>query len=115
MNLLSGLRAGWYGIVAPHPAPPARGTDPDRAYVSPRLWAVRWDWPDGTHEFIGLQRDEAAAVVVWSGQVLRWRRFPCRPRMSMVAISGHDFWLHARHRRGCMAPDCPAVAGVVAP
>jgi hypothetical protein len=78
------------------------------------VWAVRWDWPDGVHEFIGPARDTAAAVALRQEQIGKWRRIAYRPRLSIATISSNDFWLHAYHRPGCKSPDCP-VAGLVVP
>jgi hypothetical protein len=70
-------------------------------------YAVRREWWDGSHEFVGFH-------VAWEGAdrfVRRdrayWRRGPWRPaRYGIVVISRRDFDLHAR-RHVCQAPDCP--------
>ena len=71
-------------------------------------WAVRRDWPDGAHEFIGVRRTRRAAQRIGRGDQAFWRRSPLIPNLSVVEISKRDFELHARFRRDCKAPDCPA-------
>ncbi|GAA1889870.1 hypothetical protein [Asanoa iriomotensis] len=71
------------------------------------MFAVRVDWPDGTHEFFGPM---ATVETAWtqSGRVQRfWRQGPIRPlRVEPVTTSVNDFDLH-RSRVGCKSPDCP--------
>jgi hypothetical protein len=69
-------------------------------------FAVRRDWPDGSHEFVRSRRDPARAARQLEGDRAYWRRGPLRPELSLVEISRHEFRLHARHRRDCRAPDC---------
>jgi hypothetical protein len=70
-------------------------------------WAVRRDWPvDGTHEFICLRRHAPAAARQAARDAAYWRMGPVRPELCVVEISEHEFWLHARARRDCRAPDC---------
>ncbi|GIM94402.1 hypothetical protein [Paractinoplanes toevensis] len=106
LGLLAGLRDR--GVPT---APAARLAPAAASMVA--VWAVRWDWPDGVHEFIGPAVDLPAAAGLLSRQVKKWRRFPYRPDQSMVQLSLSDFWLHARHRPDCKAPDCPVVDVVV--
>lgn len=74
-------------------------------------WAVRRDWPiDGTHEFIRFHADLATALRQAARDVAYWHLGPVRPQVSVAYLSRHEFWLHARARRGCRAPDCPAAA-----
>jgi hypothetical protein len=69
-------------------------------------WAVRRDWPDGSHEFLRFEASEELARAFVPGDVRYWQRGPVRPRHSVVVISARDFELH--HRRDpCRAPDCP--------
>jgi hypothetical protein len=75
-------------------------------------YAVRRDWPDGTHEIIGFRWTAAAAARLLAGDRHYWRRGPLRPSAwAMVVVSRRDFDLHAR-RPGCRSPDCPAAATV---
>jgi hypothetical protein len=60
------------------------------------------------HEFIGVRRSRRAAQRLGRGDQAFWRRSPLVPQLSVVEISHRDFELHARYRRGCRAPDCPA-------
>lgn len=103
-------RFGWLRATPPpRPAPETLGGGSSR-----RVWTVRADWPDGSHAFIGPALDQAAGARLWARQVVKWRRSPLRPRLSVVPISLHDFWLHAQYRPGCMAPDCPTAEAAVA-
>jgi len=71
-------------------------------------WAIRRDWAvDGTHEFVRLGDDLSAVLRQAVRDCAYWRPGPVRPRVGVVRISHHEFWLHARARRGCRAPDCP--------
>lgn len=72
------------------------------------LWAVRRDWPTGDHEFIAPRDCPVAGTRALRSDEAYWQRGPLRPALSMVCISPHEFDLHARARRGCRAPDCPA-------
>ena len=70
-------------------------------------YAVRRDWPDGSHELIGF-RSAAASL---GGFIRRdrayWQRGPLRPdRWTVVVVSRRDFDLHSA-RPGCRSPDCP--------
>ena len=97
----------------PAPGEPVRNSG-DGSSVRVIL-AVRRDWPDGTHEFVGPADTLTDAARLWNTQHRSWRCSPCRPKLSVVPISAHDFWLHARHRPWCAAPDCPSVTRAVAP
>jgi hypothetical protein len=70
-------------------------------------FAVRRDWPDDTHEFVGLRETLEEAERFLSGDREYWRRGPLWPRdYPVVWISRHDFDLHA-NRRDCRSPECP--------
>jgi hypothetical protein len=70
-------------------------------------YAVRRDWPDGTHEFVAFRASGRAAARFIGGDREFWRRGPVRPLFwSTVVVSRRDFDLHVR-RRECRAPDCP--------
>ena len=74
-------------------------------------YAVRRDWPDGSHEFIDFSVTAAQAGVRAERDREYWLRGPVRPRSwSVVVISQRDFTLHLG-RRQCRAPDC-AGAGI---
>ncbi|MDT5027737.1 MAG: hypothetical protein QOE61_4163 [Micromonosporaceae bacterium] len=106
---MGGLKrgVGWNGRVSRT----ERAADNTSARSAGRLsqvrWAVRRDWPDGTHEFIRARDTESDAQHQAQGDRDFWRRCPMRPRLSVVRISVHDFDLHGRHRHNCKAPDCP--------
>jgi hypothetical protein len=72
-------------------------------------FAVRRDWPDGSHQFLrfGLSEDDARAFI--PGDARYWKRGPIRPRYSVVVMSARDFELH-RSRDPCRSPDCPQEA-----
>jgi hypothetical protein len=93
---------GWYG----------RSRRRETAASSAAVYAVRRDWPDGTHEFISPHATEAGARRAAERDRAYWRGGPMRPQLSAVTTSEHDFWLHARHRRDCRAPDCPGSAAM---
>lgn len=73
-------------------------------------WAVRRDWPDGSHEFIGPEPTELQACQLLDGDFGKWRRSPVRPRLSVVAIGVGSFWSHARARQDCRSTACPSVS-----
>jgi hypothetical protein len=78
------------------------------ATSSATVYAVRRDWPDGTHEFHSRRGTEAAAARAAERDQAYWRPGPMRPRLSLVTIGKYDFELHARHRLDCKAPDGPS-------
>jgi hypothetical protein len=70
-------------------------------------FAIRRQWPDGSHDFIRFGRTPGEAQRGIDPDQRYWRRGPVRPiDYRVVAISSHDFMLH-RYRRGCRSPDCP--------
>jgi hypothetical protein len=79
-------------------------------------WAVRRDWPDGGHEYVGFGLTHADAELFGVGDRRFWLRSHVRPVYSLVQISTRDFELHVG-RRLCRSPDCPVgtvvAAGVV--
>jgi len=75
-------------------------------------FAVRREWPDRSHEFVGFGRTEAAAARFIEADRRYWRRSPWRPDHAIVVISLRDFDLH-RHRPLCRAPDCPTGSSTV--
>jgi hypothetical protein len=74
-------------------------------------FAVRRDWPDGSHEFVRFCLSEGEAASFVTSDRAYWRRGPWRPVHAVVCISVRDFELHA-DRRLCRAPDCPAATSV---
>ena len=72
------------------------------------VYAVRRDWADGTHDFIGPRHDLKAAATLWDSQYTQWRAVAYRPQLTVVLISSNDFRVHALYRPDCAAPDCPA-------
>lgn len=77
---------------------------------SPRtVWAVRRDWPDIAHEFIGPDGLEQEAFARLEQDIARLQCSPHRPRLSVVPIGSDEFWSHAEHRRNCTDSGCPAV------
>lgn len=71
-------------------------------------FAVRRDWPDGTHEFVRYRVDRQETSVQMLTDSQYWMPGPWRPyRYTVVAMSEHDFDLHTK-RIGCRAPDCPS-------
>jgi hypothetical protein len=81
-----------------------------RSAARERLWqpgfAVRRDWPDGVHEFVGFRLTEGETALFLVGDYEYWRKGPMRPVHSLVVIGGRDFELH-HGRRDCRSPDCP--------
>ena len=70
-------------------------------------FAVRRDWPDGSHELVGFTESESRAERFIRRDREYWRRGPLRPlSWQIVVVSRRDFELHER-RFGCRAPDCP--------
>jgi hypothetical protein len=75
-------------------------------------YAVRRDWPDGVHEFVGFRATRLEADRFVDGDRGYWRRGPVRPlAWTVVVISRRDFDLHAG-RHECRSPDCPTWDGV---
>jgi hypothetical protein len=75
-------------------------------------FAVRRDWPCGTHEIVRWRATiERAQQCAWTDIEYRrtgpWRPLAC----TVVSISRRDFDLHAK-RHDCRSPDCPTVASV---
>jgi len=76
-------------------------------------YAVRRDWPDGTHELVGFRFLRIRAERFAQQDRAYWRRGPLRPyAYAVVVISRRDFRLHAR-RYDCRSPDCPTAAASV--
>lgn len=76
-------------------------------------FAVRRDWPDGAHEFVGFRTAEPDADRFVDADRNYWRRGPLRPgAWSVVVISRRDFELHAV-RLDCHSPDCPMALATV--
>jgi hypothetical protein len=71
-------------------------------------FAVRREWPDGTHDFAGMRRTVQAANGFARRDRNFWRAGPLRPLwFGLVVMSRRDFVLHGKQRRHCTAPDCP--------
>jgi hypothetical protein len=77
-----------------------------RAAAWQPIWAVRRDWPDGSHELVLPRGTRELAARAARGDRRFWRKAPVRPDCSAVVVSVRDFELHAR-RQLCKAPDCP--------
>ena len=77
-------------------------------------YAVRREWPDGTHDIFGFRATEASAWRLLHRDQNFWRRGPVRPvSRAVVVTSRRDVRVHGR-RYGCRAPDCPtALASAV--
>ena len=70
-------------------------------------YAVRRDWPDGTHDIVGFRDTDQAVARFIRRDRAKWRRGPLRPvSWSPVQISAREVALHGR-RHECRAPDCP--------
>src|SRR4051812_14099620 len=70
-------------------------------------YAVRRDWPDGSHDLVGFRSVSAKLGGFIRRDRAYWRRGPLRPdRWTVVVVSRRDFDLHAA-RPGCRSPDCP--------
>ena len=69
--------------------------------------AIRRNWADGSHDFVGPRSTRRQADAEIDRQHCKWRRSPWRPGLSIVTISVRDLRLHGRHRSGCKSPDCP--------
>ncbi|GAA4264110.1 hypothetical protein GCM10022255_114730 [Dactylosporangium darangshiense] len=67
-------------------------------------FAVRRDWPDGTHEFFGLTGSLRRVLRRLGRDKRSWRQGPVRPTSRIVV------WLSAttfqRHQRGCRDLGC---------
>jgi hypothetical protein len=85
-----------------------RGGYPARLEPWQPGFAVRRDWPDGTHDLVGFRTTALQAHRFAERDRRYWRWGPLRPRAwAVVVVSRRDFDLHAG-RRDCRAPDCPA-------
>ncbi|HLL66941.1 MAG TPA: hypothetical protein VK453_14725 [Micromonosporaceae bacterium] len=70
-------------------------------------FAVRRDWPDGSHDLIAFDPDRGVAYREGAKDRAFWVRGPVRPcSWSIVVLSRRDFDVH-HGRRLCRAPDCP--------
>jgi len=76
--------------------------------------AVRRDWPQAGHDFVAFGIDAGDTVRWIARDAGYWRPGPIRPSYSLVQMSARDFYLHARHRLACHAPDCPRPAASAA-
>jgi len=73
-------------------------------------YAVRRDWPDGTHELVGFGFLRVRAERFAKQDQAYWRPGPLRPyAYAVVVVSRRDFRLHAR-RYDCRSLDCPSAA-----
>jgi hypothetical protein len=64
-------------------------------------FAVRRDWPDGTHDFFGLSPNLALVLRRLARDERFWRRGPLRPvGRTVVWMRGDTFRLHPRWCRG---------------
>jgi hypothetical protein len=69
-----------------------------------RIWSVRRDWPDGTHELLTPRRGVDAARRALAADGRFWRRGPVRPRLTIVSMTLAEFRSHATW---CRSPACP--------
>ncbi len=70
-------------------------------------WAVRRDWADGSHEFVGFRASERGAARFARRDGNYWRRGPWRPTAyAVVAMTRAGFRLHAQVQR-CQDAGCP--------
>lgn len=95
--------------VVGHVRPPGstRDVGPPHPQV---VWAVRHDWPGGTHSFARPRRSAKGAQRELVKAHRFWCQGPGRPRLSVVEVSLHDLRVHGRFRQWCKAPDCPAAS-----
>lgn len=99
-GLLTGI--AWYGR--------ARGNEPSSEAL---VWAVRRDWPNGSHEFVRARMTEEAACRQLARDRSYWRRGPVRPpSLSVVQIRAHEFRSHGQLRQGCYEPNCASAAAI---
>ncbi|BCJ70453.1 hypothetical protein [Polymorphospora rubra] len=94
--------------------------DPDeRRKAPPRRWpalppepprngfAVRRDWPDGTHTYFGLSRTVEQAQRRLTRDRDYWQLGPLRPAAwSVVEITRYEMNAHY-NQTDCRSPDCP--------
>ncbi len=78
-----------------------------------RGFAVRVDWPDGSHQLFGWRRGWHQASRLVQRDRWYWRRSPVRPlAWSIIVVTRAELRLHA-HRGWCSADSCPSGARVV--
>jgi len=73
----------------------------------PAGFAVRRDWPDGSHDLVAFRGSAGQARRFARRDRAYWRRSPLRPLTHTVVVtSRRDVVLHAA-RHPCASPDCP--------
>jgi hypothetical protein len=84
-----------------------RGSESAQAALPRHVgYAVRLDWPDGSHSFVTYARSLERVERRRKGLQNCWQRGPVRPvSYQTLVISRHEWKLHAR-RGHCRAPDC---------
>jgi hypothetical protein len=75
------------------------------------VWAVRLDRPDGTHCFVGPERDGREAGARCDREQRQWAAAGIwAPSPSIVTMTAAAFVDHARNRPNCSSGDCPRSA-----
>jgi hypothetical protein len=77
-----------------------------------RIWAVRRDWPDGTHELLTPRIGRATAQRALAADARFWRRGPVRPRLTVVSLALAEFRSHPGGDRWCRSSTCPTEESV---
>ena len=79
-------------------------------------WAIRRDWPDGGHDFLGFGWSPDGLDRRVSGDKAYWGKGPVKPvAYTYVRMSLRDFKQHGSVRLLCRAPDCPVPAVTMQP
>ncbi|MGX6606169.1 hypothetical protein ACWKSP_29210 [Micromonosporaceae bacterium Da 78-11] len=81
-------------------------TLPVTACATVIVYAVRLEWPDGTHQFVGPEPDLVHAELRADSVQMQWRQGFWRPRPWAVAMGANDFVKHARLDRDCTDQAC---------
>lgn len=82
-------------------------TLPEPSAPPPARYAVRRNWPDGTHDYFRLSNSPGDAQKGVEGDRTYWSRHPIRPtEHRVIAITAGTFDAH-RSADACKSADCP--------
>ncbi|MFJ8686500.1 hypothetical protein [Micromonospora wenchangensis] len=98
----------WLAPARARPAAPDSGDGPD-AELEVHLWgyAIRREWPDGTHDLFGFTPRADVALRRLDRDRGYWRSGPVRP-MVVHLVAAHAADVTAHPVRGCRKSSCPA-------
>ena len=111
---LTGVCPAWPGwprrdwlLPRRSPTPPPRPGEPAGDGRGRAGWAVRLDWPDGTHTVHGFTRSQPRARRRLRGLARFWASGPARPRAYRLVAMDRDCWRAHASLRVCDRQGCP--------